>query len=174
MIRRMLLLSAAAVSLTVFAPSQSQAQSVFVLAGGAFPTGEFGDSFDTGWIVAGGAKLPLGPGGLWIGVEGSYAQHDTSIPGLTANPTGAMLIAGFDVPVPGGLSPYVFVGGGLLVPTGDLSDSGSKFGYEVGGGFKLGSGLISPFIEVRTHEFSRVQALRGGARPESRSLGGVS
>lgn len=152
MFKRAIVLCAAAASLALFAPSHGQAQSVYLLAGGAFPTSEFGDAFDTGWMAAGGIQLPLGPGGLWFGVEGSYGQNGTAVDGVDANPIGAMAKLGLDIPIPGGLNPYVFIGGGLLAlkaTVGDVSDTVSKFGYQAGGGFDLGSGLISPFIEVR-------------------------
>ncbi len=152
MIRRYLLASAAVMSLAIAAPLTAQAQSIFVMAGGVFPTSDFGDVFDAGWMVAGGITFPLGPGGFWLGVEGSYGQNGTAVDGVDANPIGAMALLGFDLPVPGGLSPYVFGGAGLLATefsVGDLSETESKFGYQLGGGLDLGSGPISPFIEVR-------------------------
>ena len=152
MFKRILMISAAAVALAAVSPRQASAQSVYVMAGGAFPTGDFGSAFDTGWMVASGLKLPFGPGGLWLGVEGSYGQNGTAVDEVDANPIGAMGRLGLDIPIPGGLNPYVFIGGGLLAlkaSVGDLSDTVSKFGYQVGGGFNLGSGPISPFIEVR-------------------------
>jgi len=133
-------------------PRDTEAQNIFIMGGGVFPTSDFGDVFDTGWMVAGGITFPLGPGGLWLGVEGSYGQNGTAVDGVDANPIGAMAIVGFDLPVPGGLSPYVFGGAGVLATkfsVGDLSDTESKFGYQLGGGLDLGSGIISPFIEVR-------------------------
>lgn len=152
MIRRVLLASAAVVSLSLAVPVTSQAQSVYVLAGGAFPTSEFGEAFDTGWMVAGGLRLPIGPGGFWLGVEGSYGQNGTPADGVDANPAGAMAKLGFNVPVPGGIQPFVFGGAGLLATkfsVGSLSETRSKFGYQLGGGLDLGSGVISPFVEVR-------------------------
>lgn len=151
MTRRSLLTPAVVVSLALLLPSQTQAQSVVVMAGGAFPTGESGDAFDNGWMVAGGLKLPLGPGGFWFGIEGSYGEHGTDVEGDDANPIGAMAKVGLDLSVPGGMQPYVFVGAGLLAlktSVGDISDTVSKFGYQAGGGLG-GSGLVSPFIEVR-------------------------
>ena len=138
--------------LAIGVPSDAQAQNIFIMGGGVFPTSDFGDVFDTGWMVAGGITFPLGPGGLWLGVEGSYGQNGTAIDGVDANPIGAMAIVGLDLPVPGGLSPYVFGGAGLLATkfsVGDLSDTESKFGWQLGAGLDLGSGLISPFIEAR-------------------------
>lgn len=149
--RRVIFLCVAAASVAAFLPSQAQAQSVVVMAGGAFPTSDFGDAFNTGWMVAGGLKLPLGPGGFWFGIEGSYGQHGTDVDGVDANPIGAMAKVGLDLSVPGGMQPYVFVGAGLLAlkaSVGDISDTVSKFGYQAGGGLG-GSGLVSPFIEVR-------------------------
>lgn len=152
MIRRMLLASAVVVSLSLAVPLTLQAQSVYVLAGGAFPTSEFGEAFDTGWMVVGGLRLPIGPGGFWLGVEGSYGQNGTPADGVDANPVGAMAKLGFNVPVPGGIKPFVFGGAGLLATkfsVGSLSETRSKFGYQLGGGLDLGSGVISPFVEVR-------------------------
>ena len=51
-------------------------------------------------MVAGGLKLPLGPGGLWFGVEGSYGQNGTAVDGDDANPIGAMAKLGLDIPIP--------------------------------------------------------------------------
>lgn len=152
MIRRLLLISATAGLLTLTAPLTAQAQNIFGMAGGLFPTGESGDVFDTGWVVAGGITLPLGPGGFWLGVEGSYGQINLATGGEDANPVSAMAILGFNLPVPGSISPYVFGGIGLLALNDfdlDPTDSDSKFGYELGGGLNLGSGIVSPFIEVR-------------------------
>ncbi len=152
MIRRVMLVSAVAVSMAFIAPQTAQAQSVFAMAGGMFPTSESGDIFDTGWMVAGGITVPLGPGGFWLGVEGSYGQIDTALDGVGVNPIGAMAIIGFDLPVPGSISPYVFGGVGLLAVDDfdfDPTDSDSKFGYQLGGGLNLGSGIVSPFVEVR-------------------------
>ena len=152
MFRRALIATAAMLSLALAAPVTAHAQSIFAMAGGVFPSGESGDIFDTGWMVAGGITLPLGPGGFWLGVEGSYGQIDTATGGDDANPVGAMAILGFDLPVPGSISPYVFGGVGLLALNDfdfDPTDSDSKFGYQLGGGLNLGSGIISPFIEVR-------------------------
>ncbi len=152
MIRRVLLASAAVLSLSLAVPTTAHSQSVYVLAGGAFPTSEFGEVFDTGWMVAGGLKLPIGPGGFWLGVEGSYGQNGTPADGVDANPIGAMAKIGLDVPVPGGIQPFVFAGAGLLATkfsVGELSETESKFGYQLGGGLDLGSGVISPFVEVR-------------------------
>jgi opacity protein-like surface antigen len=152
MIRRFPVTSAAILFLALAAPFTAQAQNIFAMAGGVFPTSESADAFDTGWMVAGGITFPLGPGGFWLGVEGSYGQNGTAVDGVDANPIGAMAILGFDLPVPGGLSPYVFAGAGLLAVRDfdiDLTDTESKFGYQLGGGLNLGSGIISPFIEVR-------------------------
>ncbi len=152
MIRRFILTSAAVMSLALAAPLTVQAQNVFAMAGGVFPTSESGDIFDTGWMVAGRITFPLGPGGFWLGVEGSYGQLDTALDGVGVNPIGAMAILGFDLPVPGSISPYVFGGVGLLAVNDfdfDPTDSDSKFGYQLGGGLNLGSGIVSPFVEVR-------------------------
>ena len=152
MFRRVILTSVAVIFVSVVIPPAAQAQSVFVMAGAASPTSDFGDAFDTGWMVAGGITIPMGPGGFRIGVEGSYGQNGTDVDGVDANPIGAMAILEFDLPVPGGLSPYVFAGAGLLatqISIGDLSETSSEFGYELGGGFNLGKGPISPFVELR-------------------------
>ena len=152
MFRRVFFASVAVVFLALAAPSPAHAQSIFAMAGGVFPTSDSGDIFDTGWMVAGGITFPLGPGGFWLGVEGLYGQVGTEIDGEDQNPIGAMAILGFDLPVPGSISPYVFGGVGLLAVNDfdfDPTDSDSKFGYQLGGGLNLGSGIISPFIEVR-------------------------
>ena len=72
MIRRLLIASAAVMAFALASPGTGQAQNVFVKGGAAIPTGE---EFETGWMVAGGVRFPLGPGGLWFGFEGSYGQN---------------------------------------------------------------------------------------------------
>lgn len=164
MIRRMLVASAAVFAFALAAPINTQAQSIFVLAGVSAPTGGFADYAKTGWLAAAGVTFPVGEDGLWAGVEGMYGinNHDVDAPaeffvedGDKTNLLGAMAILGYDIATEGNVNPYVWGGAGIQVhrfvpETGD-SESESEFGYQFGAGVGFGSDDSSarPFVEVR-------------------------
>lgn len=132
----------------------------FGIAGGAaFPTGDAGDLYDTGYH--GSAMLifnaPLAPVGLRI--EGMYARMDeksqfggsghVQVGSGTAN-----IVLG---PRAIGFRPYFIGGGGLYRvrftasrAAGGFEDTQDKFGWNAGGGMSFGVGPVaSIFIEAR-------------------------
>jgi opacity protein-like surface antigen len=124
------------------APMQADAQTtLYISGGGSFPTGDFGNYADTGWMIAGGAIFGVGTSGLGVGIEGFYGQNNHSVSEVDLNsktsPYGVMAIIdyGFEA---GSVQPYVFGGAGLLVHRFSAdnveSESDSQFGYQFGAG----------------------------------------
>ncbi len=126
----------------------------FGIAGGAaFPTGDAGNLYDTGYH--GSAMLlfnaPLAPVGLRI--EGMYARMDgrehVQVGSGTAN-----IVLG---PRAIGFRPYFIAGGGFYrvrftstYGPASFEDTQDKFGWNAGGGMSFGVGPVaSIFIEAR-------------------------
>lgn len=137
-------------------PTQADAQTTLYLgAGGSFPTGDFGEYANTGWMGAGGALFAIGDSGFGVGGEVFYGQNNhkdeqsffenekTAVYGL-------MAIADYVFGTEGKIRPYVFGGAGVLVhrfsADGVDSESESGFGYQVGAGLGFPVGL---FVEGR-------------------------
>lgn len=127
-------------------PTQADAQTtLYISGGGSFPTGNFGDIANTGWMIAGGAIFDVGTSGLGAGIEGFYGQNNHSYQLLDLNektsPYGVMAILDYAFGTGEGISPYVFGGAGLLVhrfsSDATESTSDSQFGYQFGAGLGL-------------------------------------
>lgn len=157
--KQWMLVLAAAALLGFAAPSQAQV-TLYIGAGGSFPTSDFGDYAKTGWMATGGALWNVGDSGLGIGAELFYGQnnHDEDVSffeGAKTSPYGAMAIVDYSFETGGNIHPYVFGGLGLLVHRFSAdnvdSESDSQFGYQGGAGlaFGLGSGSTSLYIEGR-------------------------
>jgi len=168
---------AAAAALVFAVPSQVEAQTTLYLgAGGGFPSGDFGEYAKTGFLGVGGVLFNIpSVQGLGAGVEGFYGSfsHDdyniettassvanfSSVAGAAASDKtdiyGFMGILDYSFDTGGALQPYLFGGLGLLVhkyktDIADLSESKSYFGYEFGAGLGFGvSETISIFGEGR-------------------------
>ncbi|MDX1395786.1 MAG: hypothetical protein R3195_15495 [Gemmatimonadota bacterium] len=147
---------AMAASFMLLAPVALLGQGIYFGAGATFPTGDFGDYADTGWMGVAGVTFDIGTGGLWVGGEGFYGQNNhsddlaptpTEEAGAKTNPYGAMGIVGYGTGDGESLGFYFFGGAGLLVHkySSDVSDSvsDSNFGYQAGAGvsFPLGGSL---------------------------------
>ncbi len=119
-------------------------------AGASFPTGSFGDVYDTGYhlLVGVGLNPPLSPVGFRI--DGMFNEFDVS--GASSAKTRVLGLSGnLLVNASGGLGPYLAGGVGLYDtrPTGggDRND----VGFNVGVGFRLGLAGFSAFAEARYH-----------------------
>jgi opacity protein-like surface antigen len=139
-------LVAAALFAFVF-PVTLSAQSLYISGGATFPTGDFGDYADTGWMIAGGVLFnDIGTGGLSLGAEGFYGENkhgnnDFDYGDGKTNPYCVMGIAVYSFQTGGSIQPYVFGGAGWLAHKFtasaleiDISETTSSFGYQFGAG----------------------------------------
>ena len=63
------------------------AQSVWIGGGGTFPTSDYGDFANTGFLFMAGAGLPVGDQGVSVGVGGYYGQNNhEAVDGDKTNP----------------------------------------------------------------------------------------
>jgi hypothetical protein len=144
------LLTAASMMIAVPAAGQS----VYVGAGPSFPTSDYGDYADTGFLIVGGLTYQIASQ-LSVYGEGFWGQNDHETEGDKTNPAGAMagLAYGFLEGTGAAISPYVFGGAGVMFHRyssdtfGDSSES--AFGYQVGAGAGMEVGGVTVFGEGR-------------------------
>lgn len=159
MIRRMLLASAAVLSLAVVAPVH--AQSVYVSAGLSSPSGDDLEDLNTGWLAAAGATFGIGENGLWAGLDAAFGQNNVDEAVATdasVKPWSIMGVLGFSPETAGSVDPFVWAGAGImgasLSGTDDEVDAG--FGWQAGAGVAFGSpdSNVRPYVEGRYHSAS--------------------
>jgi len=150
---RIVTLAAAAV-IALAAPLTLDAQTLYISGGATFPTGDFGNYAETGWMAAGGILFDdIGTAGVSLGIDGFYGEnkHKTDDGGSTGsgdsktNPYGIMGIAQYSFGTGGSILPYVFGGLGWMAhkytadPLGvDVDETVSGFGYQFGAGVGFG------------------------------------
>jgi len=154
------------VSLAIMAvPAVASAQIGFgVAAGAAFPMGDFGKSWNSGYHVQ--ASVNISPPVLPIGFRIDGTLDNFAVKAST-NATGSARIAGVGGNVLLGLGgvpllgPYVLAGVGFYninasATAGSFSASGStnKPGMNVGAGFRFGLGSMGVFAEAGYHYIS--------------------
>ncbi|MGI8400715.1 MAG: outer membrane beta-barrel protein [Gemmatimonadaceae bacterium] len=149
----------AAIAVAATAPS-ARAQSSMLpgfqigASGGiAFPTGDLGNSTNTGYNIAVSVGLKPYESPIGLRFEAAYNEFglqggggNINIPSFTANAVLALPAAGF--------TPYIIGGAGLYRPSADLTGIGNSaendFGFNVGGGIKIPlSTSFETFIEAR-------------------------
>jgi opacity protein-like surface antigen len=152
------LVAVALVSAT--AAAQANTRPTFgVSAGAAFPTGDFGDGFKSGYEV--GVNIGFTPSTMPFGVrfDGAFNQFDakdvddvsSKILRVTAN-----AILGSKTVAPGSVRPYAIAGVGVYnvkaearVGNATVSSSETKLGLNGGAGIDLPLSGISAFLEAR-------------------------
>jgi len=153
--KRSVLFLAAFAFLACAIPAQAQT-TLYIGAGGSFPTGDFGELSNTGWMGVGGVVFGLGDSGFGVGGEVFYGQNNTKdefsplYGDSKTSPYGIMAIADYEFGSLDGLQPYLFGGLGLMIHRFSSdnfeSDSESQFGYQFGAGLSFNFGL---FVEGR-------------------------
>ena len=165
------LLTAAAL-LVFAAPSHAQT-SLYISGGATFPTSDYGDYANTGWMAAGGVMFGVGPSGLSVGADLFYGQNNhkdelSLFEGEKTSQYGAMgvLLYAFDT---AGVQPYVFGGLGALVHRFSAdnidSESDTQFGYQLGAGVGFPIGASSQIYAEGRYvgsEDTKYFALLGG------------
>ena len=143
------------------APAQGYNPFEIGATGGiAFPTGDLGNSANTGYTigVAVGYRSQYSP--LAVRAEANYNQFglqgtgggNINIPSFTGN-------VEYAVPLGMSISPYLIGGAGLYRPSVDLGggNTGTEnhFGWNVGGGVKIPlSSSFQTFVEARYNSVS--------------------
>lgn len=156
--RIMLGVAAVALSLAAAAPAHAQTH-VGISAGASFPTGDFGNSFNSGYNINGiiGVSMPMSPIGFrgevgWnqFDLKGGASGDKSRIFNGSANvvltpstmmPAKPYLIAGL------GAYNVKFEGTNLL--GGTTSSSDTRLGFNGGVGLKFGLGDLATFLEAR-------------------------
>ena len=142
--KRSVLFLAAFATMAFAIPAQAQT-TLYVGAGGSFPTGDFGEYAETGWMGAVGALFAVGPVGL--GAEFFYGQNGhkdeaSFFENEKTTPYGFMAIVDYSFGQAGAIQPYVFGGLGIMWHkfSGDGIDSESESGF----GYQFGAGVAFP------------------------------
>jgi len=134
-------LSAAAifVALMLLIPAAVSAQAFgFLGAGVTFPSGDYGDYANTGWLGSAGVGFPIGDAGLAVGGEAFYGQNNHDFKGDKTHPYGVLGFVQYSFGNMDKLHPYVLGGAGIMVHkySSDTykGDSDTKFAYTFGAG----------------------------------------
>jgi hypothetical protein len=126
-------------------PAGASAQGVYIGAGLNFPTSDYSDEHDTGFLSVGGVSFDLPVEGMSAYVEGFWSRssfsHDEYGEDAVANPYGVMGGLLYDFADEDSPGLYVFGQAGRMVhkfdPSGDDSTSGFGYGGGVGFGFPM-------------------------------------
>ncbi len=158
MLRRLSFLAIATTVLALSAVPCASAQTLVYIGGGAtFPSGDFEDFANTGWQAIGGLLVPVGPQGLFVGIEIFYGQNthkeEVSLADDKTSPYGVMAVVDYGFQTGGKITPYVFGGMGALIQrfsTSGFSNSETFLGYEAGVGIEFAaSPTVGVFVEGR-------------------------
>lgn len=131
-------------------PNQASAQGVFLGAGATFPSGDYGDYADTGWITEAGVSFPLGEQGFFIFADGLYGSNNHSdYEGDKTNLLGGFAGVERAFMNEDGAGPFIFAEIGFLrhsfksddYPEDEEDDTGLAFGGGAGYGIPLGESL---------------------------------
>lgn len=123
------------------------AQGVWLGGGATFPTSDYGDFANTGFLFTAGVGTGVGDGGLGVGVEGFYGQNSHETDGNKTTPLGFMGQVAYSLSGPDADSGIYVLGQlGVLwhkyssetVPALDGSESGFAYGGALGYEFPLG------------------------------------
>jgi len=153
-------------------PAQAAAQGVYIGAGMNFPTSDYKDYHDNGFLGVAGVSFPLGMEALSVYGEGLWGRNAINDENdAVTNPYGVMGGLLYDFAEEDSPGFYVFGQAGLMVHKyssdeyGDESDSGfgfgggAGFGYPMDGmGFWVEGRYLSASIDNSTTAFMAVMA----------------
>lgn len=128
-------------------PAAASAQ-LSVGAGPAFPTGDFGDAYDTGLHLQASVNVPL-PMLPDIRIDGMYQRYSGDV--ADADILGGGVNVLFDLPLVA-IKPYLLAGVGyydVSLEAAGLEGSDSEVGFTGGAGVRVGVGRFGVFGEAR-------------------------
>jgi opacity protein-like surface antigen len=122
-----------------------------IAAGATFPTGDFGDFYDTGFNVMG--TLGFQPAAMPVGLRFDAAYNSF---GANGNFDDAKIISGTANAVlttsnMAGVKPYLIGGLGVYNLDAGVGDSETKFGLNGGGGIEFPLSGFTTYVEARYH-----------------------
>lgn len=119
-----------------------------VAAGASFPTGNFGDFYDTGFNVMG--TLGMQPASLPVGLRFDAAYNSFDSNGPTMKVISGTANAVLTTSNMSGVKPYVIGGVGIYNAKAD-GNGDTKFGLNGGGGVEFALSGFNTFVEARFH-----------------------
>jgi opacity protein-like surface antigen len=128
-------------------------------AGGALPTGAFGDVHETGFALIGGLGFAMPASPIRFRAEASYNQFNHKEPFADVSSSRAGGFTGnaiYDFPSGrGSPTPYA-IGGVGLYGTRDFDDADTQWnvGWNLGGGIRFPLTGFSVYVEARYHSVS--------------------
>lgn len=143
--RRVFGVTLCAVVLSLIAAAPASAQSLWVSPGITFPTGDFGEFADAGWMAAGGLNFPVGEGSFWVGPGLYYGSNGHETDGESTDQFGFMANAGINTAEQGETGLFFFgsTGFGSHAFKSDTEEDETDWGPYLG----AGAGLSTPLGE---------------------------
>jgi len=146
---------AALAALSLSCPTQTAAQGVWVGAGPTFPTGDYGEYANTGWMGFGGVSFPIGQENLYLLGEGFFGQNGHETDGDKTSLYGAMGGVEIDLAPEGEAGVYLFGQVGFMVHKytsdefSEFEESETGFAFCGGGGYAVPLGSVTGWVEGR-------------------------
>lgn len=119
-----------------------------IAAGASFPSGSYGDFYDTGFNVMG--TLGMQPASMPVGLRFDVAYNSFGSKGATMKVLSGTANAVLTTSNMNGVRPYVIGGVGLYNAKAG-GDGDTKFGLNAGGGIEFPLSGFNTFAEVRYH-----------------------
>lgn len=136
------------------------AQMLFLGGGVTSPTSDYGEYAKTGYLLMVGGTVPVGQGGVSIGIDAFYGQNShEAVDGDKTNPYAVLAMLDYSFSGPDAdATVYVLVEGGIMWHkySSDTfpEDSESGFGYGAAVGYAFPLGGVQGWVEGRFNNAS--------------------
>jgi hypothetical protein len=133
--------------LAVVPAARAQTSTAFSIgAGASFPTGSFGDFYNTGYHLLGAISFEPQNMPLGFRLDGMFQEFD----GSNGGPSNRVLsLTGNAVIKSSSLGPYLIGGIGIYDAEPQSGNSDTDVGFNIGGGFRFGLTGFTAFFEAR-------------------------